>query len=77
MSAGRLGYYHRSRIISRIKAGLCRQLFPQTLFLLANVRGDLNGSLDVKIPASGTAGGQALAPDAQFLSLLKTGGNPD
>jgi hypothetical protein len=58
-----------------IERSLCRQLFPQKLILLADVGRDLNRCLDIKITAFGTASGQPLAPDAQFLSLLKTGGN--
>jgi hypothetical protein len=51
-----------SRGFSRIEGGLCRQLFPQKLILLADVGRDLNGGLDVKIAALGRTGGQPFAP---------------
>ena len=39
----------------RIESGLCRQLLPQTLFLFADTRRNLNGNSDVKIAALASA----------------------
>jgi hypothetical protein len=54
----------------RIEGGFGRQLFPQTLFLFADARRDLDGDPDVKIAALGHAGGQPFVPDARLMSLL-------